>query len=332
MRIRGDGSSVTNSIVATCTDSSVVHGVSFKFSGSPYLDYLVCDQTVVPPQLRKYYTERLIYMPHCYFVNSHASSVSHLLVNSEEERQVLRKRYNLPENAFVYCCHSRPDKIDPSTFRTWLRALTIARDKCDCEVVLWLLRSGSEMEANLKKIAHDEFQLEETALVFCNVAPREEHLQRLACADVFLDTPAYNAHTLGCDTLFAGVPMISLLRPCNTETDDDTPIVDPLFVDTEKLASRVGASLLQAAGLEEMVCPRMRDYAALMVKCAVDKEWYASIRARLNESRMMCPLFDTKRWVENLELAFRQIVLDKESSAKQIRADIVVDDINGCEI
>lgn len=306
-------------------------------SGAPYLDYLVCDQTVVPSHLRKHYTERLIFMPHCYFVNSHASSVSpSLLVNSEEERRALRKRYNLPENAFVYCCHSRPDKIDPSTFRTWLRALTIARErKCneDCPaVVLWLLRSGSEvMEANLLRIARDEFQLDETsALVFCSVAPREEHLQRLACANVFLDTPAYNAHTVGCDALFAGVPMISLLRPHthsstdDEETDDDKTFVDPLFVDTEKLASRVGASLLQAVGLEEMVCPTMRDYAALMVKCAVDKKWYASIRARLKESRMTCPLFDTKRWVENLELAFRHIVLVDETSCEAAAADIVV--------
>jgi protein O-GlcNAc transferase len=306
-------------------------------SGAPYLDYLVCDQTVVPSHLRKHYTERLIFMPHCYFVNSHASSVSpSVLVNSEEERRALRKRYNLPENAFVYCCHSRPDKIDPSTFRTWLRALTIARErKCneDCPaVVLWLLRSGSEvMEANLLRIARDEFQLDETsALVFCSVAPREEHLQRLACANVFLDTPAYNAHTVGCDALFAGVPMISLLRPCthssagDEETDDDKTFVDPLFVDTEKLASRVGASLLQAVGLEEMVCPTMRDYAALMVKCAVDKKWYASIRARLKESRKTCPLFDTKRWVENLELAFRHIVLVDETSCEAAAADIVV--------
>jgi protein O-GlcNAc transferase len=189
------------------------------------------------------------------------------------------------------------------------------------------------MEANLLRIARDEFQLDETsALVFCSVAPREEHLQRLACANVFLDTPAYNAHTVGCDALFAGVPMISLLRPHthsstdDEETDDDKTFVDPLFVDTEKLASRVGASLLQAVGLEEMVCPTMRDYAALMVKCAVDKKWYASIRARLKESRMTCPLFDTKRWVENLELAFRHIVLVDETSceAAAAAADIVV--------
>jgi predicted O-linked N-acetylglucosamine transferase (SPINDLY family) len=293
-------------------------------SGSPNVDYLVCDQTVVPPELRNYYTELLIHMPHCYFVNSHVTSVSHLLVQEEEIRRELRKQYNLPPNAFVYCCHSRPDKIDPSTFRTWLRALTQARQECgdNKELILWLLRSGSEMEANLCQIAQEEFGLPKEALVFCDVAPREEHLRRLACADVFLDTPAYNAHTLGVDTLFAGVPMISLLRHIDiSSVEQEEKPMDPLFVDTEKLASRVGASLLQAAGLDDMVCERMRDYAQLMVKCATDEEWFASTRARLAQSRSFCPLFDTRRWVENLELAFRQIVLDKPEEC-----DIVIID------
>jgi protein O-GlcNAc transferase len=283
-------------------------------SGASYIDYLICDPIVVPPQLRKYYTEQLIQMPHCYFVNSHATSVPHLLVKSDEERRELRRKNQLPEDAFVYCCHSRPDKIDSTTFRTWLSALKRTRE--EGAAVLWLLRSGVEMETNLRRIAREEFKLEDAALVFCNVAPRDEHLQRLGCADLFLDTPAYNAHTLGCDALFAGVPMISLLRPV---TEDK--LIGPLFVETTKLASRVGASLLKAAGLEELICEQMRGYADLMVHCATDKRWYDSIRNRLCESRLLCPLFDTQRWVENLEVAFRQIVLNDQKVA-----DIIIRD------
>jgi len=182
------------------------------------------------------------------------------------------------------------------------------------------------MEANHCKIAHDEFKLDEKSLVFCDNAPRDKHLQRLACADVFLDTPAYNAHTLGCDTLFAGVPMISLLRTYNNETAKP---MDPLFVDTEKLASRVGASLLQTAGLQELICSTMRDYCKCMVKCATNAEWHSSIRQRLVDLRGMSPLFDTRRWVQNLELAFRQIVLDMPTGADIFVLD-EMDSLTGC--
>ena len=68
--------------------------------------------------------------------------------------------------------------------------------------VLWLLRSGDEMEQNLRQLVRQEFGKDmEDCLVFADVAERTEHLRRLGIADVFLDTPSYNAHTLGCGKL-----------------------------------------------------------------------------------------------------------------------------------
>ena len=102
-----------------------------------------------------------------------------------------------------------------------------------------------------------------------------------------------------------------MLKP-DSETK---PPDEVLFVGTEKLASRVGASLLKASGLNEMICETMADYEDLMVRCAKDVDWYHTIRTRLQESRFTSPLFDTKRWVKNLELAFRQIALGKPTTA-----------------
>ena len=81
-------------------------------SGASYIDYMICDQIVVPPSMssiRKYYTELLITMPHCYFVNSH----KYLNIDYSN---LSREDYNLPEDGFVFTCHSRPDKIDPEIF------------------------------------------------------------------------------------------------------------------------------------------------------------------------------------------------------------------------
>lgn len=172
-------------------------------------------------------------MPNCYFVNSHALCAKETLIRDEAEYLSLRDEYNLPANSFVFCAHNRPDKIDCKIFQVWLEALTEIRKNHDQGAVLWMLRSGKEMEKNLRTRAREEFGLSHDALVFCDVAPREAHLRRLGCADVFLDTPSYNAHTVGCDTLFAGVPMISLLRPDGAQNTAS----DPYFVATEKLAS-----------------------------------------------------------------------------------------------
>ena len=122
------------------------------------------------------------------------------MASRPDERASLRTKYGIDPSAFVYCCHSRPDKIDPSTFRSWTSALKRVRSAdTNRPAVLWLLRSGYEMEHNLRQWVCQEFGKElEDCLVFADVADRKEHLRRLGIADVFLDTPAYNAHTLGC--------------------------------------------------------------------------------------------------------------------------------------
>lgn len=262
-------------------------------SGSKYMDYLVVDEVTVPPSLRAHYTEKLIVMPQCYFVNSHKTAVS-LSIPSIH----LREQYGLPIDAFVFCCHSRADKIDPIIFTTWMVVLSQLSHR-NPKAVLWLLKSGQEMERNLRLIA-ETYNVTQDRLIFCNITSREEHMQRLQLADVFLDTPAYNAHTVGCDCLYAGVPMISLLMD-NKGTST--------AIATDKLPSRVGASLLRAAGegMEEFVVPSVDAYEKLMMRCVTDPMWFGTVRQRLRTSIPSCPLFDTQRWVRNLERGLLQV-------------------------
>ena len=275
-------------------------------SGSSYMDYLIADETTViidssSEMQRSYYTEKIIIMPHCYFVNSHKTA----LPKSPNVGSISREQYGLQKDSFVFCCHSRPDKIDPITFSSWMNVLSQLNSQDEKrDAVLWLLKSGEEMEQNLRHIAED-YNLSQEALVFCDIVPRTEHLQRLKLADLFLDTPAYNAHTVGCDALYAGVPMVSLLRhSTNLRKGAEEGIVT-----TDKMASRVGASLLKAVGeMEEFIVPSMHSYENLMMKCVNDPVWFETARQRLRANIEDCPLFDTKRWVKNLERGLVQVV------------------------
>lgn len=167
----------------------------------------------------------------------------------------------------------------------------------------------------MRKLAKEEYELSNEALVFADKAPRYQHLRRLQLADLFLDTPAYNAHTVGIDCLSFGVPMISLLR-------DSSESIGKRRIATEKLASRVGASLLKAVGLDELIVPTMMEYEAMMKRCALDDVWFSQMKERLHRDRAQSPLFDTQRWVTNLEAALIAI----ESNTEKTNYDVFVID------
>jgi len=324
-------------------------------SGAPYIDYMIADHVVIPSKFRPLYTENILYMPHCYFVNSHWHirnaniRENDIYQNFVTER---RKDYGLPPApAFVFCCHSRPDKIDPSTFATWIRALKRTRaegresdNEGMAKSVLWLLRSpgAPQMEENLLNVAQTilgEDDKVEDAIIFCDHAPRDEHLQRLTLADLYLDTPAYNAHTVGCDCLSAGVPMISLLLPHHEPTKNVNDAIQSngqVLIPTDKLASRVGASLLKSAGsssllLDSLVVSSMGEYEDRMVEIASNNSVNSgtSLKQHLLDEFPTAPLWDTERWVRNLETGLATMV-DLATQGSQ-ETDIYVMDYNDAE-
>ena len=71
---------------------------------------------------------------------------------------------------------------------------------------------------------------------------------------------------------------------------------------------RVGASLLRAVGLDDLVYENMTQYESAMARCALDRELLSMVRQRLLSSKDSSPLFDTGRWVGNLEAAFSKMV------------------------
>ena len=96
---------------------------------------------------------------------------------------------------------------------------------------LWVLQNNDAAKENLRKFA-DRYGMARR-LIFAEMLPRRQHLERMACADLALDTRYYNGHTTTSDALWAGLPVVTL--------------------EGEHFASRVSASLLRAMDLPELI-------------------------------------------------------------------------------
>jgi protein O-GlcNAc transferase len=242
--------------------------------GAPYIDYLVADATAIPPADDPYYMEQVVRLPDSYQPND-ATRV----VGTEPSR---RDQVGLPDGAFVFCCMNNVYKIMPQVFAVWMRLLQRVPNS-----VLWLYSDVPETQDNLRREAQER-GVDGSRIVFGGPLPQAHHLARLRLADVFLDTWPYNAHTTGSDALWAGLPVLT----CTGAT----------------FPSRVGASLLRAVGLPELVTNTFADYEALAVRLATEPGLLKGLRVRLAAQLTTAPLYDTPRTTRHLENVYIQMV------------------------
>lgn len=242
--------------------------------GVDYIDYLIADRIVIPEASRGHYAEKIVYLPHSYQANDRQREIA--------DRPMSRSEFGLPDDAFVYCCFNNTYKITPATFDAWMRILKRVPGS-----VLWLLDENPAATANLAEEAARR-DVGRERLVFSPRLPLPEHLARHRLADLFLDTLPYNAHTTASDALWAGLPLL-------TRTGTTFP-------------GRVGASLLTAVGLPELVTTSAAHFEAMAVELAFDRPRLREITQRLAANRLTQPLFDTPRFTRSLEAAYRTMV------------------------
>lgn len=242
-------------------------------TGTEFIDYIVADATVLPIDQQPFFAETIVHLPDCYHPNDTTRSLS---------ATPDRKELGLPEAAFVFCCFNQSHKLSAATFEIWMRLLARTEGS-----ILWLSHMNDFAMENLRRAAGAR-GIDPGQIIF---APRldriEDHLARQRQADLFLDTLPYNAHSTAIDALWAGLPIVTC-----------TGSVFP---------GRVGASLLKAVGLPELVTLNLEDYETLAARLASDASLLNGIRSRLVENRAIHPLFNMDRLRRHLEAAYRNM-------------------------
>ncbi len=241
--------------------------------GTKYIDYILADRIVIPDGAEPFYTEKVVRLPGCYQVNDSRRAIS--------DRTFTRSECGFTEGDFVFCCFNNTYKIQPGTFDGWMRILgRVPAGK------LWLFESNPLAAENLSKEAVKR-GIDGDRLVFAAHLPLAEHLARHRCADLFLDTLPYNAHTTASDALWAGVPVLTRLG--------------------EAFAGRVAASLLTVVGLPELIATTEPAFEEKAIELATTPAKLAELRQRLAVNRSSSGLFDGARFARDIEAAYTAI-------------------------
>lgn len=238
------------------------------------IDYLISDITVTPDTSKPHYNEKLCRLPEVQMPNK--------ALAAEQPAAKRRSDWGLPEDRFVFASFNGQQKITPRTFDLWCRILGSVPNS-----VLWIACNNALAARNL--IAEfGSAGIAEERIIFNQKTPRsEDHIARLALADLVLDTLPYNGHSTTADMLRAGLPVLT--------------------VKGKSYHSRVSWSLLESCGIGELATESDEDYCQMAERLAGDPGRLGEIRGQLRENRKHAPLFNPERMARHLERAYEMM-------------------------
>jgi protein O-GlcNAc transferase len=239
-------------------------------TGAAFMDVVLADRTVLPPDQQPFFRERIVHLPDCYQANDATRDIP---------LPPTRGEAGLPQTGFVFCCFNNGWKITAPVFDIWMRLL----DRVDGSI-LWLL--DGPHAGNLRQQAQAR-GIDPARLVFASKVAPPQHLARHRLADLFLDTLPYNAHTTASDALYAGLPLVTCVG--------------------KAFPGRVAASLLKAIDMPELVTTSPGQYEELALELARNPALLAATRAKLARNRTTTALLDSARFRQAIEGVFIQL-------------------------
>jgi predicted O-linked N-acetylglucosamine transferase (SPINDLY family) len=247
---------------------------------SPYHQYIIADEWIIPKGYELYYTEKVVRLP-CYQPTDRKRVIA--------AERPSRAEAGLPEDAVVFCCFNGGHKLRKLTFDRWMRILAGVPNS-----VLWLLGSSDVSQQTLRAAA-TERGISPDRIIFAGKQQNPKHLARYPLADLFLDTFPYGAHTTASDALWMGVPVLTFSG--------------------RGFASRVCGSLVHSVGMPEMICESPDDYERKAIALGNDRAALKRCRDKLAKIRDTSILFDMNGHVRALEGLYRQMWQDFEKGA-----------------
>jgi predicted O-linked N-acetylglucosamine transferase (SPINDLY family) len=262
--------------VMACKAAPVqVTWLGYDSCGLPGIDYFIADPYVLPEEADAYYAEKIWRLSETYI------AVDGFEVGIPTLR---RQDFDIPDDAIIYLSAQAGLKRHPDTVRLQLQVLKEVPGS-------YLLVKGygdSELVQELFSRIALEIEIDPGRIKFL---PRDRdefsHRANLQIADVILDTYPYNGATTTLEALWMGVPIVTRVG--------------------QQFAARNSYAFLTNAGITQGIAWTDQEYVDWGIRLGVDKKLRESLVAELQKSRKNAPLWNTRKFTQEMEKAFQQM-------------------------
>jgi len=239
------------------------------------MDYRITDALADPPGMTEHlHTEQLVRLPEIY-----------MAYQPPEISLPVRPPPSLANGYVTFGSFNKLSKITPQVIAVWaqiLKALPAAR-----LLILTVPEGGTGVRLEQAFAGHG---VGAERLELAGRLPFQQFLAAHQRVDVALDPFPFNGTTTTCQTLWMGVPLITLAGRSHV--------------------ARVGVSMLSNLGLERLIARDEREYVSLAVALAQDDEELATLRAGLRARMLASPNTDGARLTRFLEAAYAKMWKD----------------------
>ena len=244
-------------------------------TGMAAMDYRLTDDWSDPPGTNdEFYTEKLVRLPvsfFCFQPSANAPPVNSLPA--------------LANGYVTFGSFNNFAKVTPEVLATWARLLA-AVPKSRLIVLANAERSLAEyFEETFRKQG-----IETNRVTIADRRPHGEYLELIRQVDVVLDPFPFNGHTTTCDSLWQGVPVVTLAG--------------------SSYVSRFGGSGLVTLGLQELIVRSPAEYIEIAAGLAGNLDRLQDLRSTLRQRMAASPLLDFVGFTRNLEVAYRRMCTD----------------------
>jgi protein O-GlcNAc transferase len=245
----------------------------FDTTGLSSIDYIIGDRYLIPPEEERHYTEQVIRLPNAY------------LCFSPPEFDI--EPGALPAAAsgkITFGCFNHPAKLTETVIACWsrlLHALPQAR------LYLKYASFGDTDVLHRYLDIFAKYGIAPERIRFDGFAPRHDYLATYREIDIGLDPFPFNGCTTTMESLWMGVPVITLRG--------------------DRYVGHMGETILKHLGLEECVADNEDAYIARAIALASDLPRLAALRSGLRKRLLDSPLCDGPGFTRGLETAYRHM-------------------------
>ena len=241
-------------------------------TGLKQMDWRITDARADPPGAEAHHTERLLRLPEVF-----------LCYEPPPEAPEIADPPSLSGAPLSFGVFNNFPKVTDPMLALWARILERTPGS------RLLIKTASLRDPGVIELARSRMRragLDLDRVELAGFTPgRREHLAAVASVDVALDTFPYHGTTTTCESLWMGVPVVTLAG--------------------DRHAARVGVSLLQHLNLDQLIARSPDQYVDIASQLALDPQLRQTLRHSLRGRLRQAPLTDVSAFTRALEQGYR---------------------------